>query len=160
MMLIYILLCVICVILIALVLMQDSKSGLGGLTGGTTMSAFGANTDKALIKATGIVGALFFILVVVIHLVKKDDTQGGSLMEASTKTTKITAPTVNLAPDKKEPIKVVAPKKDEATTTPAKEGAEETKGTSVTIPLKDVKEATPAKTESKDKPVAPAEPEK
>ena len=144
MMLIYVLLCIICVILVALVLMQDSKSGLGGLTGGTTMSAFGANTDKALIKATGIMGTLFFVLVIVIHLVKKEDAK--SLLPESSKTTaaptKVVAPTIDL--DNKK----AATAKDKAPATPA-EPAAESEGTTVTIPLKDVKEA-PAKEEKKD----------
>lgn len=134
MMLIYVLLCIICVILVALVLMQDSKSGLGGLTGGTTMSAFGANTDKALVKATGIMGALFFTLVIVIHLVKKDDAK--SLLPESSNTempAKVVAPSINL--DEKSSTQApVAPSNK----------TEETEGASITIPINDAKEV-PAK---------------
>lgn len=148
MMLIYVLLCIICVILVALVLMQDSKSGLGGLTGGTTMSAFGANTDKALVKATGIMGTLFFVLVIVIHLVKKEDAK--SLLPESSKPapTKVVAPSINLDDKKGTTVKDLAP------ATPNKTEAEP-EGTSVTIPLKDAKDA-PAKEEKKETP-PPAE---
>jgi protein translocase SecG subunit len=156
MILLYVLLCIVSVILITLVLMQDSKSGLGGLTGGSTMSSFGANTDKFLIKITGGAGAIFFILVVCIHLGNKNDAGQKSLMPAS-------AETKTDAPAKDSKASEKAPK--EATKDASKEAskaATETKGTSVVVPIKDAKEApaTEAKPEVKITPAAPAEPEK
>jgi len=64
---------VICVALIGLVLMQDSKGGMGSLGGGATTGAFGAHTDKALVKATTILSVLFFVLTIFI-LVKMENT--------------------------------------------------------------------------------------
>ena len=131
--------------------MQDSKSGLGGLTGGTTMSAFGANTDKALVKATGFAGGLFFILVIVILLANKDSGSGApSLMPAAVE--KVTAPTAVMG----EPAKA----------SEAKPKAAASKGTTVTVPLSSAKEAPAAKPEveveakPEAKAVTPAEPAK
>lgn len=155
MILLYILLCVVSVILISLVLMQDSKSGLGGLTGGTTMSAFGANTDKVLIKFTGGAGAVFFLLVIFIHIGKKQDRAHQSLMPTSTIEAKKDAPTVVVPThDLKSDSKAVTPESNKATV----DEKEEPKGTSVTIPLKDVKE-TPAKESNEAPKEAPVKPE-
>lgn len=131
---IYILLCLSSFLLIALVLMQDSKSGLGGLTGATTMSTFGANTDKTLIKMTGVVAGAFFLLVILIHVLGKNGlTSQKSLMpEASPKTAK---KEINV--DLKEAAtKGSAPVTGKTTET-------EPAGTSVTLPIKDAKEITP-----------------
>lgn len=156
MILLYVLLCVVSVILITLVLMQDSKSGLGGLTGGSTMSSFGANTDKFLIKVTGGAGAIFFILVVCIHLGNKSDVGHKSLMPASADTKTGTSDKESKSSDK-------APK--EAAKGAEKEAAKEateTKGTSVVVPIKDAKEAPAKETkaETKEATTTPAEPEK
>lgn len=167
MILLYVLLCLVSVVLIALVLMQDSKSGLGGLTGGTTMSSFGANTDKVLIKFTGGAGAAFFILVICIHLGNKSDAGHKSIMPSATTEKKASTPSVTIpahdlnSGDNKAKESTKESTKDK---TPAKEAAEpsEPKGTSVTIPLKDAKEAPASETkpEAKEKAVTPAEPEK
>lgn len=149
MILLYVLLCIVSVILITLVLMQDSKSGLGGLTGGSTMSSFGANTDKFLIKVTGGAGAIFFILVVCIHLGNKSDAGQRSLMPA--------------AADAKASTPAKDSKSSEAPKEAAKDStATETKGTSVVVPIKDAKEAPAKETkaETKDAATTPVEPEK
>lgn len=164
MILLYILLCLVSVVLIALVLMQDSKSGLGGLTGGTTMSSFGANTDKVLIKFTGGAGAVFFLLVIGIHLGNKSGPGQKSIMPAATTVEKksstptVVVPTHDVGGADK---KAVDSKKDKEPEKVPSEGAGPT-GTSVTIPLKDAKEAPASETklESKEKAVTPTEPEK
>lgn len=123
---IYILLCLSSLALIALVLMQEGKSGLGGLTGGTTMSTFGANTDKTLIKLTGFMATVFFTLVIVIHLANK----GGTTNQKSLMPTAETKAKV-------ESKEISIPK---ATDTKP----EQPTGTSVTVPIKDAKEEKPA----------------
>ena len=166
MVLVYIILCIVCVLLICLVLMQDSKSGLCGLTGGTTMSAFDANTDKALIKTTGVLGALFFSFVIIILLLNKNSNDAGeSLMPGASKVEKkVVAPTVDLGLGKKvsvpaKPVQVEsADDKKPAETKDSKE----VKSVSETVPLSKPKEAPVAEpsVESKEKAVAPVEPDK
>lgn len=80
--LLYVLICITCFILVGLVLMQDSKSGLGGITGGATMNTFGGNTDKALVKATAVTATIFFILILISLLVNQKP-KATSLIEMS-----------------------------------------------------------------------------
>lgn len=82
--LLYVLICITSFILVGLVLMQDSKSGLGGITGGATMNTFGGNTDKALVKATAVTATVFFVLIL-ISLVFNQKPKASSLIESADK---------------------------------------------------------------------------
>ena len=63
----------ICIALVILVMLQESKSsGLTGTVGGMADSYWGKNKGRTmeggLVKATSVMGVLFFVLAVVLNL--------------------------------------------------------------------------------------------
>ena len=62
-----------CIALVIVVLMQQGKDqGLGALAGGTTETYWGKNKGRSmeggLVKATTIMGVLFFVISVVLNM--------------------------------------------------------------------------------------------
>ena len=67
-----VLFCIIALLLIFLVAVQDEKSsGLGGIFGGSSDSAFGSSTSTVLSKSTTILAVLFMVLALVVAFVNK-----------------------------------------------------------------------------------------
>jgi len=73
-----IILLAVCVFLIFLVLSQDVKGGglAGALGGGAVQSALGGRSAESITKLTRWVAIAFFLLVLAISLLSKDQTLG------------------------------------------------------------------------------------
>ena len=63
---------IVCVLTILLVLMQnDEGNGMGTAFGGGQSAAFGSHSASVLVKTTGVLAGLFFIIVFVLLLLNK-----------------------------------------------------------------------------------------
>ncbi|PCJ59263.1 MAG: preprotein translocase subunit SecG [Planctomycetota bacterium] len=148
---IYVLLCFVCVVLTGLVLIQDSKSGgLGGITGSSTMASLGANTDKTIIKVTGVCAFLFFTLILMTHLLDTSNKTYKSVMGKETDTI-VTDVEDSKTPNKKDvdlksDAKTIDAKKIKAVPTDDSNTINSKEGTTVVVPIPADKE------KSKDNP--------
>lgn len=65
---------IVCLLLIFLVVIQNEGSeGLGGIFAGSTQAAFGSRSSNVIIRATYVLGALFFVTAFSLALINKGD---------------------------------------------------------------------------------------
>lgn len=63
---------IVCVLLVLLVLVQnDESNGMGSAFGGGQSAAFGAKSGSVLIRTTGVLTALFFVIAFSLSLLNK-----------------------------------------------------------------------------------------
>lgn len=75
-------------LILVIALQSDDSSGLGGIFGGSSDSAFGGQTSRVLNKFTAIVAAVFLILAILIGVISKSSNNDSILKEVDVKVEK------------------------------------------------------------------------